>query len=183
MLLRQALLQAERGDYPQPIGAMVRVAMAKSIVDQDRSDEGEALLKDILSNDLNFDNETFRAIVIQWFAQMIQNQGRHAEAEGLLRQALAIKEKNGENVLSRAAAVGQLGHLMLEQRKFEDAEALFRQELRLREEGGDSVYSRGFAMGSLAYALAGQGRLNDACQILAQAQALLDELRRASPIG
>ena len=143
MFFRQTLLQAEQYDHGPTLSAMVRAMMANVIAAQNRSDEAETLLRDILSSDLSLgedDIDVFRKIVIKWLARMIENQGRYAEAEGLLRQALAIEEKNGEDALSRAITVGRLGFLMVDQRKFEDAEALFRQELKLREEGGDSVH-------------------------------------------
>ena len=72
MFFRQTLLQAEQYDHGPTLSAMVRAMMANVIAAQNRSDEAETLLRDILSSDLSLgedDIDVFRKIVIKWLAE------------------------------------------------------------------------------------------------------------------
>ncbi len=109
------------------------------------------------------------------FAVAILHQGRFAEAETLLRQALTLKEQGGDTATARGITLDGLARTIHDQGRFAEAETLFRQALALAEEGGDTATARGIVLDGLARTIRDQGRFAEAETLFRQALALAEE--------
>ena len=88
--------------------------------------------------------------------------GRGAEAEPLLRRALALVPTDRANARMRAAANGQLGQILQNLGRLDEAEAYLRESLAISEANGFDPYRISRDQNNLAGVLAMQGRFAEA---------------------
>jgi serine/threonine protein kinase/Tfp pilus assembly protein PilF len=97
-------------------------------------------------------------------ALVLKDQGKLAEAEALLRQALSIRRKLlGNEHKDVALCMNSLAHVLRSEGKLAEAETLHRQALAMQEklEGKESL-AAAFSLNNLALVLREQGKLAEA---------------------
>ena len=111
-------------------------------------------------------------------ASTLKQQGLHAEAGALYREALAIREEvDGPDSLETASSLYALGALEHESGRLAEAEDLLRRALAIRlREYGEMHTRTATVMGSLGRTLQARGELEEAEDLLRRALAVRVEL-------
>ncbi len=110
-------------------------------------------------------------------AEVLNGQGKHAEAERMVRDAVAIQAKCSEHGLAHAASLNVLATTLIAQGKYVEAEQILRNALRgevLASEGNPPFH--GISLHNLAIVLFEQGRYLEAERALREALVLKGEL-------
>ena len=117
------------------------------------------------------------AISLNNFAYLLNAQGRHDDAEPLLRRALAIREKTlGPEHPTTATTLNNLAELLRSQGKYDDAEPLYHRALAINKNTlGPNHPDTATSLSNLARLLYSQGKYDDAEPLLRGALAIREK--------
>lgn len=114
------------------------------------------------------------AIAVGILARLYQAQGRYDQAEGYLKEALAIDERELDSKHPNIARdLGALGQLYEFTGKFDDAEPLMKRALSIAEENASDPAELGRALNNLAWLYQEQGRLVEAEPLIMRSLSVL----------
>jgi CHAT domain-containing protein len=117
------------------------------------------------------------ALSLNSLANVYEAQAKYADAEGLFKRALAIKEKAlGPDHPDFARSLGNLAWLRYEQGRYADAEELYKRDLAIREKAlGADHPDVAATLDNLAIVNAAQGRYADAERLYKRALAIKEK--------
>ena len=161
----RAYILGEVGQLPGGLGAInsrVMAALGGWVVG-----EAQAMLAALP------EAERGTSLLLANVAVMLEDQGRLAEAEVLLREKLAFRRaEGGDRAPNALGALNNLAVNLREQGKLAEAEPLFREALAaFREVAGDDDESTMQSAGNLGQVLLAQGKLAEAEPLLVEAVA------------
>jgi tetratricopeptide (TPR) repeat protein/CHAT domain-containing protein len=123
-------------------------------------------------------------VALVWLAELHRAAGRFAEAEPLLKQALAIDEKLGGRRPEVATDLNNLAELLRTRGRYAEAEPLYKRVLAIDEKAlGPEHPDVGTALNNLARLYDDQGRYADAEQLYKRALAIAEKAPGHANLG
>ena len=166
---REVLAVRLRTAGPEDSGTVnAQASLAQNLLNQDdpaKLPEAERLYTGSLAISRRVNGERSRtASFLRWnVGDLYEKQGRHAEAEVMLREAVSgLRETAGPAHPNTLGALESLGFACLQQRKYLDAEPVLREAAAGRAQTMPKSWHRFSAQSMLGASLAGQRRFGEA---------------------
>lgn len=169
--------QPATGNVPA-LRRLADAELARCFLEAGRVEDASALLRKNLLAEQAISRESVRyAQALHDFASVLVRQGLYTEAEGLLRESLAIQVGTaGEKTRRSDATLNVLAAVLNSQGKHAEAEQIYRGSLRAKEAAfGLEHPSLGSSLYGLAAALLAQGRSVEAEQAMRSALTVFEK--------
>lgn len=171
------------GDQPRAVADQVQYQLAWNVAQQGKYEEAERILRDQVSGaeEAHGAGHPGLWMTLQSLALVLQRQGRHAEAEAMLRRVLATRRREHDENTLTASIMHDLAVVLHERGKHVEAQILLEDALAMRQHLlGSEHPASGESMRALATTLAAQGRYEAAEWLLRRAVAVADRALTAA---